>query len=71
MELYKKDRKGDYMLPEQREKWEKLIDMGWDDVAEVWEDWCTEEAYTDEFKLRRKMGLLDGVGMDYDDEIME
>ena len=65
VEMYKEGIK-EGMTPEQNEKWEKLIEMGWRDVARVWREWCDNDNQTDEFKAMCEAGLIAGVGMDRD-----
>ena len=40
------------MTDEQREKWEKLHEMGWKDVAKVWREWCNDQNYSDSYRQR-------------------
>jgi hypothetical protein len=54
------------MTKEQKEKLEKLIEMGWKDVARAYYKVCWEENYTDEYKIRLQYGWLEGVGMEND-----
>jgi Leucine-rich repeat (LRR) protein len=46
------------MTGEERDKFEKLIEMGWKDVAGVWMDFCNTENETPEWEARRILGLF-------------
>ena len=55
------------MTKEQEAKWEKLIEMGWKDVAKAYHKVCCEDNKTDEWKIRCKYGWVEGYGMDADE----
>ena len=67
--IYKKGAESG-MTPEQEVKFDKLIEMGWKDVAGAWFDHCGKENETDEFKQNKARGNIAGVGMerDFEDE---
>lgn len=56
------------MTKEQEEKWEKLLKMGWIDVADAYFKACEEENSSEEYNIRAKYGWFEGVGMDLDDD---
>ena len=63
MAIYKDD---EAMTKEQEVKFDKLIEMGWRDVAGAYLDWCREQNYTDEFRLKSLRNDFEGVGMEFD-----
>jgi len=66
--MYKKMRvykDGDDMTPEQREKWEMLIKMGWRDVAAAYREVLMVGNYTDEYVRALRTGRLDELS-DFD-----
>ena len=60
MQIYKNN---EHMTKEQTEKWQKLIDMGWIDVARAWTKVCEEENYTEVYKAAIKYGHVEGYGI--------
>ena len=62
-QIYKKGAEAG-MTKEQQAKWEKLIDMGWKDVAKAYNKACKQDNMTDEWKARYKYGWIEGYGMD-------
>ena len=68
-ETYRKMYKTDEsMTPEQEEKWEKLHEMGWRDVAKIYSKACEEENYTEEYKARLLLREFVGDTIDLDDD---
>ena len=65
MKIYKEEAE-DGFTPEQKDKWKQLMQMGWKDVAKVWEKWCNEQNWTDEWRAQHMRGQFEGVGMDED-----
>ena len=55
------------MTKEQKAKWEKLIKMGWRDVAKAYRKECNHDNMTDDWKLRCEFGWVEGFGMDADE----
>jgi hypothetical protein len=65
-QIYKND---ENMTKEQKEKWNKLIEMGWEDVAKAYRKVCEEENYSEWYKALVQLAQLEeGVGMDDDFE---
>jgi len=65
LQIYKNDK---IFTEDQRKKLDKLHKMGWNDVVRAYMKTCLQENYTDEFKLKLELGLLEGVGIDLDEE---
>jgi hypothetical protein len=57
----------EHMTKEQHEKFDKLIAMGWKDVASVYMKACEEENLTEVYKAKLVLGLFEGAGMNEDD----
>jgi hypothetical protein len=51
LQMYKND---EHMTVEQQAKFDKLIKMGWKDVAKAYMEACKRENYTEEYKMHQK-----------------
>ena len=67
MQIFKN---GEWMTKEQEDKYDKLIEMGWKDVAKAYWKACEKENYTDEYKQVIICGRIEGAGMDLDEDTL-
>ena len=61
LQMYKND---EPMTKKQKDKWNKLIEMSWEDVATAYKKACAKNNYTEDYKLVCEIGQVRGVCMD-------
>ena len=62
IQIYKNN---EHMTKEQKKKWNKLIEMGWKDVARAYMKTCEEENYTEVYRAAVRYHYVEDYGMDY------
>jgi len=56
------------LTEEQRAKLKRLREQGDIDLAKIYLRQCLEENYTDEFKQKLDQGLVEGMGIDLEED---